>query len=87
MKDYIEAEVKEDSIIFTLNELANRTPRNEMKQDLENYIASLQQMEQQEDDMRVVEIEERYGEFARFIIDTIDAGKELPQHKSYSLNN
>jgi len=87
MKDYIEAEVKEDSIIFSLNELANRTPRNEMKQDLENYIASLQQMEQQEDDIRVVEIEERYSEFARFIIDTINAGKELPQYKSYSLNN
>lgn len=87
MKDYIDAEVKEDSIIFSLSELANRTPRGEMKQELEAYIASLREMEQQESDVRVVEIEERYSEFARLIIDSINTGKELPRHKSYSLNN
>lgn len=87
MRDYIDAEVKEDSIIFSLNELASRTPRSEVKRELEAYIASLREMEQQESDIRVAEIDERYSEFARLIIDYINAGKDLPRHKSYSLNN
>ena len=86
MKDYIEAEIKEDCVIFSLNPQARGRPRREIKQDLEAYIADLKTMEEREDDVRVIEIDELYCRYAQLLIDYIDAEKDLPEHKSYSLN-
>ena len=86
MKDYIDAEIKEDCIILTLSELAKRRPRREIRHDLEEYMMDLRKKEQHETDVRLVEIEECYGKYAQLIVEHIDAGKDLPLRKSYSLN-
>ncbi len=86
MKEYFNAELKEDCIIFTLNEKASTTPADDLRQDLTNYIDSLHKSEATEEDVRLTEIEQRHEEYARLILEHLDAGKQLPAHKSYSLN-
>lgn len=86
MKDYIEAEVKEDCVIFSLNPQVKHKPRREIRQDLQSYIADLKSMEEHEEDVRVIELDELYCQYAQLLIDYIDAEKDLPERKSYSLN-
>ncbi len=86
MKEFFEAEIKEDCIILTLKEEVRRKSHDELKRELEDYIAGLHRMENQEEDLRLVEIERCHEEYARLVLEHIEAGRELPLHKSYSLN-
>lgn len=86
MKEYFGAELKEDCIIFTLNEAAHITPADHLRHDLNDYIINLRKSEEREEDVRLTEIEQRHEDYARLILEHLDAGKELPAHKSYSLN-
>ena len=87
MKAYFEAELKEDCIIFTLNEAASITPVSLLRKELNDYIIGLHQSEERENDVRLSEIEQRHEEYARLILRHLDDGKAPPLHKSYSLNN
>jgi hypothetical protein len=86
MKEYFAADIKEDCIIFSLTELVTRTPGREVKYELEKYIDSVHKMEGRESDPRLVEIEQCYCKFARLLLEHINADKDLPLSKSYSLN-
>jgi hypothetical protein len=87
MKQLIEAQVNEDSIVFSPSELVAHTPNSELEKELEEFIASHKARTEKEVDSRCVEIEERYTEFARLLLDLLKAGKMPPSHKSYSLNS
>ena len=86
MKQFIQAQINEDNIIFSLSEVAAHTPNSEIEKELEEYIASHKVRTEKESDVRRVEIEERYTEFARLLLCLLRAGKTPPSHKSYSLN-
>lgn len=86
MKEYFQAEVKEDCIIFTLTELATRISKSEIKHELEEYLDNMHETEERESDLRLAEIEECYCKYAQLLMDHINVEKDLPLHSSYSLN-
>ena len=86
MKQYIQAEIKEDCILLSLTDQVTCTPRREVKKDLQKYIADLQKLKHRESDVRKAEIEACYGKYAQLILESIDQGRGLPGRKSFSLN-